>query len=168
MRKIIVAAKSLNHVIGKDNGLAWRLPADEAFFMARIQDGWLLSGRVSFVSAQGKTIFKDRKDVVVITRDRDFSAPCAKVAHTIEEGIALAAADGAERLYILGGAQIYRQTMDLADALLITEVQAWMEGDAFFPPIDPARWQAVWREDHRKDEQNPYNYAFIYYERRLV
>jgi len=103
---------------------------------------------------------------VVITRQKDYDAGEAQVAHSLKEGIELARRRSAERLVILGGASIYRESMDLADELIITEVHETFEGDAFFPEIDPKKWKVVRREDHQKDVENPYDFSFVFYERR--
>ncbi len=168
MQKVIIAAKSDNDVIGKDNDLAWELPADEAFFNAQIRDCWLLTGRASFESPQGREIFRDRPDVIVLTRQRNYRAGRALVAHSVDEAFRLARRGGARRLCILGGAQVYAITIDRADELIITEIHTEVEGDACFPPIDPARWQETSREDHRRDAANPHDYSFVRYRRRFV
>lgn len=168
MKKIIIAAKSDNDVIGRNNDLAWELPADQRFFLNRIRDCFLLTGRASFESPQGGSIFSGRKDVIVVTRQQGYAAGEAMVAHSIQDAFRQAGGAGASRLCILGGGEIYRQTIQLADELIITEVHAEFEGDAFFPPIDPRQWQVVHREDHSRDAENPYDYSFVFYKRRLV
>lgn len=168
MKKVIIAAKSDNDVIGKDEDLPWKLPADEAFFKSQIQDCWLLTGRASFESPQGRELFQDRSDVIVLTRRPRYGAEPGHVAHSIDAAFQLARSHGARRLCILGGAQVYRQTMDRADELIITEVHAEVAGDAFFPPIDPNAWREATREEHRRDADNPYDYAFVRYQRRFI
>lgn len=168
MKKIIIVAKSDNRVIGKNNDLPWSLPADERFFKQQITDGFLLTGRASFESPQGREVFADRSDVVVITRQPDYQVENGLVAHSVDAGIQKAAAAGARRLYILGGGAIYRQTIDLANELIVTEVHIRIEGETLFPPIDPQHWQEVWREDHRRDEENPLDYSFVRFERRFI
>ena len=155
MKKVIIAAKSDNDVIGKNEDLPWKLPADEAFFKFQIRDCWLLTGRASFESPQGRELFQDRPDVIVLTRQRRYRAGPAHVAHTIDAAFQLARSQGARRLCILGGAQIYRQTIDRANELIITEVHTEVAGDAFFPPIDPDGWRETAREEHRRDADNP-------------
>lgn len=166
MQKIIVAAKSDNNVIGKDGDVPWHMPADLAFFEATIADGWLLSGRRSYESAQGDFIFKDNRDVIIITRRADYDAGGFVVANSLSEGIQKAEKEQVEKLYILGGGEIYRQAMDIADRLIITEIHATLEGDTFFPEIDAHIWQETYREDHARDTENPYDYSFVIWERK--
>ena len=163
MEKVIIAAMSDNRVIGIDGGLPWRLPADLAFFFRQIEGCYLLSGRKSYESDQGKEIFQD-KPFVVVTRQKGYEPQGGKVAHSVEAGVAIAEADGAERLCILGGGEIYRQALSIADKLIITEVHTRIEnGDTFFPDIDPQHWKEYKRESHKKDEDNPYDFSFVFY-----
>ncbi len=166
MKIVIIAAKSENNVIGKDGGLPWHMPADLDFFNRQIDGCYLLSGRKSYETAQGKEIFKN-KAFVIVTRREEYPLPEGKVAHSLEEGIAIAKRDGAERLCILGGGEIYRQSMPVADEMIITEIHAKIEGaDAFFPKIDPRKWKVYKKESHKKDGQNPYDYSFVFYTRQ--
>ncbi len=166
MQTTIISAKSTNNVIGKEGDLPWKLPADEAFLERQLQTGWLLTGRKSFEAPQGKWLFEGRSDVIVVTRQEDYHAGSALVAHSLTEAVELARRRSAERLVILGGASIYQDSMDLADELIITEVHATVEGDSFFPEIDLTKWKEVRREDHYKDAENPYDYSFVFYERK--
>ena len=166
MKRVIIAAKSDNDVIGKNNDLVWDLPADQAFFLKQIRNCFLLTGRASFESPQGQDLFQSNRDVIVVTRQRDYETEGARIAHSIEEAFARVKATGCARLCILGGADIYRQTIDRVDELIITEVHAQFEGDAFFPPIDPVIWRETYRENHPKDQHNPYDYSFVFYERK--
>jgi len=165
MQKIIVAAKSDNRVIGKENDLVWHLPADLRFFMATIEGAYLVTGRKSFESAQGEDVFGPNREFVIITRNKAYQSAIGKIAHSLEAAIRLAEEEGAERLCILGGATIYEQAMDLADTMILTEVHANFEGDTFFPIIDDAKWKEVSRIWHSKDEENPFDYSFVVYER---
>lgn len=166
MRKTIVAAKSDNNVIGKDQDLVWHLPADLAFFKNIIAGQWLLTGRTSFENQQGEEIFNDPEKAIVLTGNKDYTTPRARVAHSIEEAFALARQKGAKEIFILGGGGVYRQTIDLADKLIITEVHGIFEGDAFFPKIDPRQWKEISRKEHQADEENMFNYSFVIYQRK--
>lgn len=166
MKSVIIAAKSDNDVIGKNNDLVWDLPADQAFFLRQIEGCFLLTGRASYESPQGIDLFQKNPNTIVVTRQENYEAQEALVAHSIEEAFERVTATGARRLCILGGAAVYRQTMNRADELIITEVHAEFDGDAFFPPIDPGKWRETYRENHPKDEENPYDYSFVFYKRR--
>jgi dihydrofolate reductase len=167
VHKVIIAAKSDNDVLGFQGQLPWHMPGDLAFFMQQIQEGTLLSGRTSFESAQGLDIFTKRENVIVLTRRTDYQPSQAQVVHTVEAAISLAEQLKTQRLCILGGADVYAQTIDLADELIISEIHGQFEGDAFFPVIDTQIWQEQHREDHPADGENPYAYSFVWYRRRV-
>lgn len=166
MRKILIAAKSDNDVLGYRNLLPWNLPGDLKFFEAQIKSGFLLSGRTSYESPQGKEVYANRSDLVVVTRQQHFTLPAGFVAHDIETAFAIAKNQGAERLLILGGADIYAQTIHLADELIITEVHGNFQGDSFFPKIDPQEWKEISRTNFPADAENAYAYSFVQYEKR--
>lgn len=165
MEKIIVAALSKNNVLGRQGALPWSLPRDEAHLKDLIQDGWLLTGRTSFQSAQGDDLFADRSDVIILTRQQGFSALGRHVAHALHDAYAKARQAGADKLYILGGATVYQQTLGDADQLILTHVHATVKGDAYFPAIDAKDWQEVRREDHPADHQHTYAFSIVWYER---
>jgi len=167
MQKIIVAAKSDNNVIGKDGDLPWHLPADLAHFKNLIRGGYLISGRKSYESPQGDEIFELGSHSIIITRQQDYQVRRgAKVAHSLEESYQIAEADGAETVFVLGGAGIYEQTVNEVDKLLITEIHATFKGDTFFPKINPAIWREASRKDYPADAENPYPYSFVEYVKR--
>ena len=166
MEIIIVAAKSDNDVIGKNNELVWHLPADLRFFKQTIQGAYLITGRKSYESAQGQDIFtKDRK-FIIVTRNKSYCSEKGMIAHSLPAAIEIAEKHGAERICVLGGAEIYQQAMDWADKLIITEVHGIFEGGSFFPKIDSRKWEAISRKDFPKDEENPFSYSFVEYSRR--
>ena len=135
---IIIAAVAKNRVIGKDNQLLWNIPEDMAHFKALTQGHAVLMGRKTWESLPERFRPLPGRRNIVITRQADYPAPGAVRAASLEEGIA--AAHDAEKLFIIGGAEIYAQAMMLADTLEITEVGLEPEGDAWFPAIDPTRW----------------------------
>jgi len=165
MKTVIIAAKSDNNVIARKGRIPWRLPADEHFLALQLRDGVLLTGRVSFESNQGAEIFDAPERTIVITRRPDYQTSMAYVAHSVEEGLKMARGMPWKRLCILGGAEIYRATMAIADELIITEVHTTVEGDTFFPAIDRQEWRVYYREDHPPDAENPHAYSFVYYSR---
>ncbi|MEG4294756.1 dihydrofolate reductase [Microcoleus sp. C2C3] len=164
MEKVIIAAKAANNVIGKDNSLPWHLPADQEFFRRTIKGNFLIAGRKFFESIQGREVFHEGVEGIVISRQKDYKSPTVRVAQSIEESFQLAEQKKVQRIYILGGGEIYQQTIALADRLIITEIHANFEGDTFFPDIDKSRWQEVSRSDRKKYAVNPYDYSFVVYE----
>lgn len=158
---VLIAAVARNGVIGRDNRLPWRLKADLQHFRALTLGHPLLMGRKTWDSL-GRPLPGRRN--IVISRNPDFQAAGAEILPSIET--ALAAVDGSERVFVIGGAEIYRQLMPCADRLLLTEVWTEVEGDAHFPPIDGARFTEERREPHEADAGNEHDFDFVEYRRR--
>ena len=135
---VLVAAVARNGVIGGRNRLLWRLPSDLKRFKVLTMGKPLVMGRKTFESVARPL---PGRETIVVTRDHRFSAEGVRVAHGLEEGLALAveraAAMGAGAIVVAGGGELYAETIDRADRLAITEVALEPEGDARFPPIDP-------------------------------
>ncbi len=162
MTKIaLIAAMTDDRVIGIENRLPWKLPADMKWFRRHTLGKPIVMGRKTFESFGGKPL-PERLNIV-ITRDRDYRAEGAVVVHDIDA--ALAAAGDAEEVMIIGGASFYEQMLPRADRLYLTFVHADVEGDAWFPEFDRSQWREVYREDHEADEKNPYAYSFVILER---
>ena len=153
---VIIAAVAKNRVIGKDNTLIWNIPEDMAHFKALTSGQTVIMGRKTWESLPPRFRPLPGRRNIVISRQADFAAPGAELAASLEAALQLAAQ--AETAFIIGGEQIYRQAMDVADRLEITEVDLEPEGDAWFPAIDPNRW--------RVDQKAEYpGFAFITYRR---
>ena len=164
MIKTIIAAKSTNNVIGKDNDLVWHMPADLKFFKNKTKGKLVIMGRKTFASIGNKPL--PGRPTIIITRNPDFKADGCWVVDNIEKAFAIALAEGQDEVYILGGAQIYEETILQADKMFITEIKSTFEGDAFFPEIDMNYWVEVSREEFEPDEKNKHPYAFVEYRRR--
>ena len=167
MKLMIVAAVSDNRVIGMKDDLLWHMPADLAFFTKTIKNKWILVGRKSFESPQGKQLYFGRGKVIVVTRNHDYHSPHTTVAYGVDEALKMGEKLGVEELYILGGSEIYKQSIDKADELIITEIHYEFDGDAFFPIIDSQVWEEYERMIFQPDLENPYPYSFVRYRRRL-
>ena len=153
----LVVAMAENRVIGKNNQLVWRLPADLKFFKNLTTGHPIIMGRKTFESI-GKPL--PNRTNIVITRQQDFEAEGCLVAHSLNEALMLAQQLDSE-IFIIGGAEIYKQAMFLADTIYLTEVHHTFEGDTFFPEIDSVLWEETSRDEHSSDEKNPYDYAFV-------
>jgi dihydrofolate reductase len=164
MEKIIIAAKSANNVIGKDNSLPWQMPADTDFYLRTVKDQFVIVGRKCFESYQETEVVQEGVKGIVISRQKGYQVPNYQVAHSIEESFQLAEQNGVPKAYILGGGEIYRQTIALVDRLIITEIHSEFAGDTLFPEIDKSHWQEVSRINHTKDALNPYDYSFVVYQ----
>jgi dihydrofolate reductase len=151
-----VVAMARNRVIGHDNGLPWRLPADLRHFKSVTMGKPIIMGRKTFESI-GRPL--PGRANIVVTRDPAYQAEGCVVAHSIEA--ALAAAGDAEEVMVIGGADFYRQLLPRADRIYLTLIDAEFAGDASFPELDPVQWQERSREDHAPDADNPYPYSFI-------
>lgn len=163
MIKIIMAAKAKNNVIGKDNDLIWHLPKDLKFFKRTTKGHTLIMGRKTFESL-GNPL--PHRDSWIVTRNKDYSSDGITTYQSIESAMEAGEQKGLETIFILGGGEIYRQSMSFADKLIITEVHENFEGDTVFPEIDPKIWEEVSREEHKADEKNIYDFAFVEYLRR--
>jgi dihydrofolate reductase len=163
MIKIIMAAKAENNVIGKDNDLVWHLPADLKFFKETTKGNTLIMGRKTFESL-GNPL--PHRDSWIVTRNSNYSHEGVTTFNSLESAIKAGEDKGLEKVFLLGGGEIYRQSMDLADVLIITEVHSTFEGDTYFPEIDPEVWKEVSRTEHTADVKNKYDFAFVRYERK--
>lgn len=159
MKISIIAAIAQNNAIGMDNKLIWHLPTDLQFFKKTTLNHSIIMGRKTFDSI-GKALPK--RTNIVITKKADFIAPGCIVAHTLQDAIAKA---DSEEVFIVGGANIYAQSMSLADKLYVTHIHHNFEADTFFPVIDPLIWKVTFKEDHLKDETHAYDFSFVWYEK---
>lgn len=161
MKLCAVVAVSDNDVIGRDNALPWHQPADLAFFK-RVTMGYpLLMGRRTFESI-GRPLPGRRN--IVLSRS-GFTAPGVETARSLDEARNLAG--DAEKLMVIGGADIFRLAMPVLDIIYLTRVHAVIaDGDTFMPPWDPAEWVETFREERPADERNAHPMTFLTLERR--
>ncbi|TAK16184.1 MAG: dihydrofolate reductase [Rhizorhabdus sp.] len=157
---VFVLARAKNGVIGRDGDLPWRIPADLKHFKALTQGAPMLMGRRTFESLPG--LLPGRRHIV-LTRDRGWRAEGAEAVHDV--AAAIAAAADAERLSVVGGADIYALLLPRADRIELTEVDDSPEGDTVVPPFDPAIWREDAREAHAAEGGRP-GFAFVTLRRR--
>jgi dihydrofolate reductase len=155
----IVVAISENHAIGKDNKLLWHLPNDLKHFKAITSGHTIIMGRKTYESV-GRPLPNRRN--IVITRQNIAIDGC-EVAGSIDGALALCA-DEAE-VFIVGGAEIYKQSMQLTDRIYLTIVHQEFDGDSYFPEIDSSEWRETAHEDHEPDIKNMLPYSFIILEK---
>jgi dihydrofolate reductase len=161
MKLSLIAAMSENRVIGHENRLPWHLPADLQHFKTITLGKPVLMGRKTWESL-GRPL--PGRTNIVITRDSGYVAEGCVVAHSLEE--AVRAAGEAAEVMVIGGAQLYRQALPLADTLYLTLVHAEFQGDTRFPAWQPKDWRETARIDHVADDRNPHAYSFITLERQ--
>jgi dihydrofolate reductase len=167
--KTIVVAVSRNGIIGSDGGMPWRLSTDLKRFKALTLGKPVIMGRKTFQTI-GKPLLG--RPNVVITRDKGFSVEGVRTAHSLDEAIEIAATlvdgDGTPEICIIGGGEIYRQSLEMADRLYVTHVEKEVEGDTSFPAIDPALWEVLSELDIPAGEKDSFPTRFVTYDRRTV
>lgn len=157
----IIAAIAENNALGKDNQLIWHLPADLKRFKQVTLNHHIIMGRKTFESL-GKPL--PNRTSIIITRNKNFNAEGCIVVHTLDEALEAAATD--DNPYILGGAEIYKQAIEIADKLDLTFVHNTFNADAFFPKIDTSIWKETSRQHFKADEKNKYDYSFVSYSKK--
>ena len=164
-----IVATAKNRTIGKDNALLWHIPADFKHFKATTMGKPMIMGRKTFDSLPG--LLEGREHIVITRTPEDFkSAEHVHYVGSLDEGIALgreiAARDGVDEAFIIGGGEIYRQSMPLWDRVYLTRVEVEVEnGEVFFPELPEKAWRLVSSEPHEPDEKNALHYTFEVYER---
>lgn len=151
----IVVAISENNAIGKDNKLLWHLPNDLKHFKQITSGNTVIMGRKTFDSV-GRPLPNRRN--IIITRNNKAIDGC-EVVHSIEEALKLCVNE--IEVFIVGGAEIYKQSIDITDFIYLTEVHKTFEADTFFPEIDKKKWTEIERKDYEADEKNKIPYSFI-------
>lgn len=162
MRISIIVAAAENNVIGGHNALLWKLPADFTRMKDLTMGHSLIMGRKTHESI-GRPL-PGRRNIVITRQNVDY-AGCEVVA-SLEDALAAVQNDASGEVFIFGGGEIYKQAMPKTDRIYMTRVHAEFEGDTYFPEIDPNEWKEIEREDHAADDENPYPFSFITYERR--
>jgi len=160
-----VAALAESGVIGRDNGLPWRLKSDMVHFRAITMGKPVVMGRKTFLSI-GRPL--PGRTTIVVSRDGGFAAPGIVVAPSVEAALTVARGDalrrGAERIIVAGGADLYAQTMPLAERLHITYVHRAVDGDVYFPAIDRSVWHETARDEHAAAAGDDAAFAFVIYQ----
>jgi dihydrofolate reductase len=154
----IIVALAKNRTIGANNRLPWRCPEDLKHFKQLTMGHHMVMGRKTFDSI-GKAL--PGRTTVVVTRDESLEIAGCLIAHSLNDALSLCGSD--EQVFIVGGEQIYRQSLPLADTLFITEIQQDVEGDAHFPEFDRNAWRETSREVRCQTEPQPLEYHFVTY-----
>lgn len=160
-RLAAVVAMSENRVIGRNNTLPWHLPADLRHFKAITSGHTLIMGRKTFESI-GKPL--PNRNNIVVSRDLGLNAKGCIVVNSLEEALASAEVFNTN-IYVIGGAQIYAQTLPILQKMYLTLVHHQFDGDAFFPEYNEQEWRVVSKEAHEADAENAYAYTFYEMER---
>jgi len=162
MISLIVAA-STNNAIGKSNQLLWHLPNDLKFFKNTTWGMPVIMGRKTFEAVNkplpGRFNF-------VITRQADWKAEGTISATDLNDALQKAKETNCNEIFVIGGGEIYKQSMEIADKIYITRVHATLDGDTFFPVIDDSNWQLTANRDFKVDEKHKYGYSFQTWKRK--
>ena len=162
MRVALVAAVARGGVIGRDSGIPWRLPEDMQRFRTITMGHPVVMGRRTWESLPDQFRPLPGRGNVVVTRNSDWSAQGADRAGSIEDALRLL--EGEDTVFVIGGGEIYAAALPSADELLLTEIDAEIEGDTYFPNWDPDDFEEVARERNVSSEGVPF--SFVTYERR--
>ena len=157
----IIAAIAENNALGKDNKLIWHISADLKRFKKVTSNHHVIMGRKTYESL-GKPL--PNRTNIVITRNSSFKANGCVVVNSLDEAINASKEDN--NPYILGGAEIYKQAIEIADKLDLTFVHHKFEADVFFPEIDKTIWKETSRKDYIADTKSNYDYSFVTFKRR--
>lgn len=156
----LIAALSRNRVIGRDGDLPWRLPEDSRHFRRTTLGKAVIAGRGEYEAR--KAPLEGRLNIVM-TRQRGYQAPGCTVVHDADE--ALRAAAGHDEIMIAGGQQIYQEFLPRANRMVLTFVDAEIEGDTYFPEYDASQWREVERRELPADERHAYAFSIVTLER---
>lgn len=156
----MVVAIAKNNAIGKDNQLLWHLPGDLKHFKEITSGHAIIMGRKTYDSI-GKPLPNRRN--IVITRNKDLNLAGAEVVNNLSDAIALCNTE--KEVFIIGGAEIYKQAMDITDKIYLTTVHETFEADVFFPEIKTTAWKETSKAAHKADEKNKLGYTFSTLER---
>jgi len=155
----LIAAIAENNALGKDNKMMWHLPDDFKHFKTRTSGHYIIMGRKTFESFPSAL---PNRTSVIITRQADYNAEGCIVAGSLDE--ALKACPQNEEVFVIGGGEIYSQSIERADKLDLTRVhETFPDADAFFPEIDLSKWELINEIFHSKDEKHTYDMTFQTY-----
>lgn len=154
----LIAAVGANGAIGLRNRLLWSLPEDMAYFKQTTQGRPVIMGRKTWESLPQRFRPLPGRHNIVVTRNADYLAPGATVAHSLEEALTAA---GAGEVFVIGGAELYTQALARAQRLYLTEVADTPAADAFFPAVPPSQWREVSRRQGSGNTPDTPAYAFV-------
>lgn len=160
----IIVAVAENGVIGRGNELPWRLSDDLRRFKRLTMGHAVIMGRKTWESIARPL---PGRRMIVVTRQPDYVAAGVELAPNLPAACGLASARAEEEAFIIGGAEIYRQALPLADRLYLTRIHATVEGDKFFPDYDANEWRLVSAEHAPADDKNEHATTFEIYERKI-
>jgi dihydrofolate reductase len=166
MKISLIAALSENYVIGKDRGMPWHMPEDLKYFFKVTKGHHVIMGRKTFNEFGVSKPLPDRTNLIV-SRQKDLKIDDAIVFNSIQEALDFAENKGEKEAFIIGGGNIYNQSIEFADKLYLTYIHTNInDGDTFFPDFNKEDWTLTKKDKRRKDEKNPFDYTFTVYEKK--
>lgn len=154
----LIAAAAENNALGKNNDLIWHLPDDFKRFKAITSGHYIIMGRKTFESFPKPL---PNRTHVIITRQKNYNPENCIVVNSLEKAIEICPKD--EDIFVIGGGEIYQQSIAIADKIELTRVHSTFEADTFFPEIDTTIWELVQEEFHPKDEKHLFDFSFQTY-----
>jgi dihydrofolate reductase len=158
-----IVAASENNVIGRQNKLPWHLPNDFRYFKNKTWGMPVIMGRKSFEALHEP--LPGRMNIV-ITANTGWKPQGAIIVHSIAEAIEKAEETDANEIFIIGGGEIFRQTMDIVSRIHLTRVHTTLDGDTYYPELDPSQWQLEESQSFAEDDKNEFGYTFEVWERK--
>jgi dihydrofolate reductase len=155
-------AASENNVIGKNNQLPWNLPNDFKFFKNKTWGMPVIMGRKTFESLEKELPGRIN---IVVTSGKEWKRENVIIAHTIEEAIKKGEETDCKEIFIIGGGEIFKQSMDIVNRIYLTRVHATVNGDAFYPGVDETKFKLVFKDHHKSDEKHAFDYTFQTWEK---
>jgi dihydrofolate reductase len=157
-----IVAASENNIIGIKNRLPWRLPIDFKYFKNKTWGMPVIMGRNTYESL--------KKDLpgrinIVLTKKKDWHAENVFVTHDIEEALKKASESDAKEIFVIGGGEVFKQTLEKVNRIYLTRVHTKVEGDTSYPPIDTSKWNLINEESFPSDEKNNFPYTFEVWEK---
>ena len=165
MKISLIVAVSENSVIGKNNALPWHLPADMKYFRDTTMGRCVIMGRKNYDSIPLKYRPLEGRTNIVVTHQKDFKAEECMIVNSIDEALNEARKKNESEVFIIGGADIYRQTIGIAEKIYYTQIHHLFDGDAFFPEMDESKWKLTGKKDVNADEKNKFRFSFCVYEK---
>lgn len=159
----LIVAASTNNAIGKNNQLLWHLPNDLKFFKNTTWGMVVIMGRKTYESVNKPLPGRIN---IVVTRQAGWTAEGTITAVDLKDAISKAEETNCKEIFVIGGGEIYKQAILLADKIYITRVHAELEGDTFFPVINESEWSLVSNEDFPADEKHKYAYSFQVWDKK--
>ena len=157
---VLIVAAAENNAIGKDNKMLWHLPNDFKYFKQNTIGYSVIMGRKTFESIEKP--LPERRNIV-LTRDIQYRNPDVDVANSINEVLTYCRDE--RKIFVIGGAEIYKQVLPITHQVLLTRVHAEIDGDAFFPELPGAEWNLISQDKRQKDDKHAFDYTFEVWER---